>query len=107
MKKIIAAMVMVLVMTTQVFAGNLKDIKNDIPGNDTFNHIAGGSIVGGLTTHYLPKDWNPWVRIGLGILAGTAVGCISESVDKNWDNKDLAQWSLGGAMGASFISIEF
>lgn len=83
---------------------------NHSMGRSDYNtevHLAGGGLVSALTIYYLPKDIYPTYKFIIGTGAGLLAGCISESLDKNWDNKDLAQWGIGGAMGAHLILLEF
>lgn len=112
MKKIVSiilAMVSALIISTQAFGESYDSFNRRLGNSDwaTPVHITGGALVGGLTAHYLPKDWNPVGRWAIGAIAGTLAGCVSESLDKNWDNHDLVQWSMGGMIGATIIFIEF
>lgn len=65
--------------------------------------MAGGAIAAGLTVHCLPKKMNPTAKWLLGV----AAGCASEAIDKNWDNKDLAECGAGVLIGASVITVSF
>ncbi|MBV5342317.1 hypothetical protein JZU68_01420 [bacterium] len=50
---------------------------------------------------------NKGLKFVIGIAAGTLAGCVSESLDKNWDNKDLLEWSAGGVIGSTLVTWRF
>jgi hypothetical protein len=106
---IILAVVVSIIISNHAFGESYDSFNRRMGNSDwaTPTHLAGGALVAGLTAHYLPKTWNPATRWLVGFAAGTLAGCVSESLDKNWDNHDLVQWSIGGAFGATIIFIEF
>jgi len=102
MKKLFIAMLIVLSCNTNAFC------LDDNTTMDVVSHIGGGAIISGLTTYYLPDDMNPYLKWTIGALAGTLAGAVKEGViDDIWDDTDFFQWTLGGAIGATFIVITF
>jgi hypothetical protein len=100
--KTIITLDLTLIATTAFSASHFKQ---NINGDDTMMHIGLGAGAAALTVYYLPKKMHPILKASLGILAGVAAGCVSESMDDNWSNKDLAQWGIGGAAGTAAMAI--
>ncbi|MCK9369197.1 hypothetical protein M0R04_04600 [Candidatus Dojkabacteria bacterium] len=108
MKKYLVIIGLMIVMGVSTVSAESYDDFNRRLGNSDWAtpvHFGLGAVAGGLTTYYLPKDIHPGLRWTAGVLAGTLAGCVSESLDKNWDNGDLIQWVGGGFIGATLVSI--
>jgi len=107
--RLLYALILLLSITASARAESYADFNSALGHSDfaTPVHITAGATVAGLTTYYLPETWPKTTRWIVGALAGVAAGCLSESLDKNWDNKDLGEWAVGGMVGASLISFKF
>jgi CRISPR/Cas system CSM-associated protein Csm5 (group 7 of RAMP superfamily) len=108
-KSLLLSLVMVFGLVSNSFAWSSYNEFNEDMGKSDWNtelHLGLGGVIAAGTIYFLPKEMSPVTKWFIGFGAGLIGGCISESLDKNWDNKDLAQWGLGGAMGSSLMLMD-
>jgi len=113
MKRLLMSIMLAMVLVFQSipsYSWDNYDDFNRAMGKSSMNtelHMGLGGLAAAGTIYFLPKEMDPVTKWFIGFGAGLVAGCVSEFIDTrygySWDNKDLAQWGLGGAFGSSLM----
>ena len=108
MKNVTVIVIMMVMVATTANAGGWRTWNTDVNerGHDRYIHLGIGAVSGGLVYHY--TDHLPtWQRIGLSVLAVTAIATAKELTDRNFYWSDVSEYTIGAGFGIMVYRVSF